>query len=133
MTTDRDQVRQAIQDQYGARAKRAGGEPAVGPDGDTGLVQLEMVGGDAADGAACCGDDCCVPQGLADGDRNLIKGFTPRTRSKVCRRPRLRLRPVAATRPRLPRSSRAKLCSTSVRVAASIAFWLPRRPGLRAG
>ncbi len=75
MTTDRDQMRQAIQDQYGARAKRAGGEPAVGPDGDTGLVQLEMVGGDAADGAACCGDDCCVPQGLADGDRNLIKGI----------------------------------------------------------
>ncbi len=85
MTTDRDQVRQAIQDQYGARAKRAGGEPAVGPDGDTGLVQLEMVGGDAADGAAAAAMIAVCRRAWPMAIGILSRGFTPRTRSKVCR------------------------------------------------
>ncbi len=72
MTTDRERIRQTIQEQYGARAKRAGGEP------DGGTPGIEMVGsaadGSAGDAAACCGADCCLPAGLSDGEKSFVEG-----------------------------------------------------------
>ena len=45
MTTNRDEIREAITQHYGARAERAA------------AVKLEATGTTAA----CCGDDCCAP------------------------------------------------------------------------
>jgi SAM-dependent methyltransferase len=61
MTVNRDDIRAAITERYGARAERA--------TRDAGLIPLEPVG------AACCGDDCCTPGDLTDEERALIRGL----------------------------------------------------------
>ena len=75
MTIDRQKIRRVIQEQYGARAKRAGGQPVVEPDASGGLGRLELVEVEAdAASAACCGDDCCAPAGLSDTEKDFVAG-----------------------------------------------------------
>ena len=61
MTTDRDQIRKAITEHYGARAQLAAGDPDP--------ITLEPVGD------ACCGDDCCTPGDMTGEERSFIKGL----------------------------------------------------------
>ena len=61
MTTNREEIRTAITERYGARAQQAMRDPD--------LIALEAVGD------ACCGDDCCVPADLTDEERSFIKGL----------------------------------------------------------
>jgi arsenite methyltransferase len=61
MTANREEIRRAITEHYGARAERATRDPD--------LIPLEAVD------AACCGDDCCTPGDLTDEERSLIKGL----------------------------------------------------------
>lgn len=62
MTTDRDQIRQAITEHYGAKAQRADGAPD--------LIVLEATGGDA-----CCDDNCCAPVAMTEDEKSYIKGI----------------------------------------------------------
>ena len=61
MTTDRDEIRKAITEHYGARAQRASGNPD--------LITLEPVDD------ACCADDCCTPADMTAEEKSFIKGL----------------------------------------------------------
>jgi arsenite methyltransferase len=58
MTTEREQIRETIIEQYGAKASAAAGAPDALP-----IVQGE--------GGACCGPDCCSPT-ATDQETSLI-------------------------------------------------------------
>lgn len=82
MTADRDTIRKAITDHYGARAQRAAGisfeNTDTGACCDDGCCTTETP--DAielmsVDDIACCGDDCCTPGDLTEEERSYIKGL----------------------------------------------------------
>ncbi len=62
MTTNRDQIREAVTEYYGSKAQRAAGE--------TDIIFLETAGADA-----CCDDNCCAPIALTEEEKGLIKGI----------------------------------------------------------
>ncbi len=82
MTTDRDEIRKAITEHYGARAERAGAIKLEGVSGNAccdddccvtdnaDVITLETVGSDA-----CCGDDCCAPAEMTEEEKSFIKGL----------------------------------------------------------
>ena len=86
MTTNRDEIRDAITQHYGARAERAAAIKleAAGTNaaccGDDCCVNdvtdtLDVIPMTSVSDDACCGDDCCVPAEMTEAEKRFIKGL----------------------------------------------------------